>query len=62
MKNLIVKLQNRNLNIQIEVTEFGVYVNTDFDGRKRNSSYSNIDEAINNTTLVPVKNYLKTLI
>ncbi len=61
MKTLNINLNGRNLIAKIEVLTMGVFINTEFDGRKRATSYNSIEEAIQNTTLIPVKNFLKSL-
>ena len=57
-----VRIKNRDLNIKVEITEVAVYVTTLFDGRKRTTSFSSVNNALQNSTFVPVKNYLKSLI
>lgn len=61
MKTIELTLQNRNLKASINVLSACVIINTEFDGFKRSTSYSSIEDAIKNTTLIPVKQCLKIL-
>lgn len=61
MTTLEIKTNGRILKATINILSACVIISTDFDGFKRTASYSSIEEAINNTTIVPVKEYLKSL-
>lgn len=61
MKTLEITIGKRTLKATITVLTACVIINTEFDGFKRTSSYHSVEQAIENTTIVPVKEYLKSL-
>jgi hypothetical protein len=61
MKTIEIKAGKRTLKATITLLTACVIINTEFDGFKKSYSYETISQAIENTTLIPVKEYLKTL-
>jgi hypothetical protein len=50
-----------NFSVEIEIFDFCVIVKTNYHGDTRKNSYESVSEAINNTTIPAVMNYLKAL-
>ncbi len=61
MKTLEITIGKRKLKATVTLLTACIIINTEFDGFKKSYSYNTIDQAIENTTLVPVREYLKTL-
>jgi hypothetical protein len=62
MKTFEIKLNGKTLKATVTIMSACVIVNTEFDGFKRSMSADSISEAAEKTTIVPVKEYLKSLI
>lgn len=61
MKTLEITAFKRTMKVNIEVSENGVFIQTILDSNKRSSFYSSVSEALDNCTIVPVLEYLKTI-
>lgn len=52
---------SKNFSVDITIYDNCVFVTTLFDGRKITSDFSSIEDCIKNSTIVAVKNYLKSI-
>ena len=50
-----------NLTVNIEILEGMVLVTTDYYNYKRTTSYDSVEDAIDQTTLPSVRNFLKSI-
>jgi hypothetical protein len=61
MTTLKIKMFSRIMTVNISLENDIVIITTNLEGIKRSVSYTSIDEAIKNTTIKPVAEYLKSI-
>jgi hypothetical protein len=52
---------SKNLEVTIEIIEGMVFVTTNYFNNKRTTSYDSVEDAIDQTTLPSVHNFLKSI-
>jgi hypothetical protein len=61
MTTLEIKIFSKVMTVNINIDNNQVFITTNLEGNKRSVYYGSIAEAINNTTIKPVAEYLKTV-
>ena len=61
MTTLEIKIFSKVMTVNISIDNNQVFITTNLEGNKRSVYYGSISEAINNTTIKPVAEYLKTV-
>ena len=61
MTTLEIKIFSKVMTVNISIDNNQVFITTNLEGNKRSVYYGSIAEAINNTTIKPVAEYLKTV-
>jgi hypothetical protein len=61
MTTLEIKMFGRIMTVNINIDNNQVFITTNLEGKKMYFSYGSIAEAINNTTIKPVAEYLKSI-
>ncbi len=61
MTTLEIKIFSKVMTVKINIDNNQVFITTNLEGNKRTVYYGSIAEAINNTTIKPVAEYLKTV-
>jgi hypothetical protein len=59
--DLKINLFGKESIVTIQIYDMCVIISTNIDNYKRSTSYSSIEEAIKNTTLNPVREFLKSI-
>lgn len=54
-------LNTQHIKVEVSIIDGMVFITNTYSNTKRTTSFQNIEEAINNTTMPPVKNYLMSL-